>query len=1367
MTDGGDSPRVVRAARLAAGVLVLAALSFHQAPGLVVPDTKLDLTVDPMRFLGRALHLWDPAGSFGQLQNQAYGYLLPAGPFHALLLSAGLPAWVVQRLWWTLLLSVALVGMWRLLGHLGVGSPWARYAAAMAFALSPRLISETAITSVEVWPMALAPWVLLPLVDPRPRSTAWRATRSGCAVALVGGVNAVATGAVLVLPVLWILTRAPWRESVRLLLAWLGAVALAVSWWLLPLLALGRYSPPFLDWIEDAPVTTAFASVLDAVKGTTAWVGYLATGGGPSWPAQWSHLTVPALMIIGIAVSGLGLGGLRLVREELRLFLVLGLLAGLLLVTAGHLGAAGSPVAGSLRELLDGPLAPLRNTHKFELVVRVVLTVGLAQALTSLARLSRRLGLARPLVPAVTVCLLVGLSSPALAGSMPRPEGYEAIPQHWRDVARFLDDDPAPGTALVVPGASFADFTWGSTKDEPLQALTSRPFAVRDAVPLGGAGSTRLLDDIEGRLADGRGGPELVSALRSAGVRFLVVRNDLRPDAASRRLLPLHQALADSGLTPARSFGPRVGTGGLGPSEQDWRTRLPYRSVEIFEIGGAASATQVPLASALRAPGAGPEDVPDIRGAFGADRPIITGSDAESAGLRELPGVVVDGNLRREHGFGRSVDPLSAVMASDDRPSSGRRSWQLISDDGAARTVRGWSRDVASVRASSSASDADAQLRLGPGNGPAAAFDGDPSTRWVSGALGRGPGEWLEVRLRTARDLDGLRVLFDGSSPVGAMPERVRVSTDRGSSTSVVDASTGVVDLAVPPGAARWVRVEVVGVAGGEVVNGVAIAELQLPGVDTRSHLDVPEVPGPVSGVLLRRASDGRSDCLRAGDRPLCAPFYRRDAESEAGLRREVDMERSTYEMSGRVVPRPGPALDRLIAAEGRSVVTSSSSATQSPAGSAPVLLDGDLGTGWQADVDDGEPTVRVELPRAVRTDGLQLRSDAYLGASRPREVRVRIDGGRAVDLAVAADGRVDLGSERRIRRMSLRFLEWDEERTQVDRRFSEVLPVGFSELVLDGVEVPAAIGPRAARTGAACGFGPELRVGSTTYTTRVVGTIGDLLDEQELRWELCGSRAADGVTMPGGPTTVEAGASAEFEPTQLRLGSPGRDPSAGERQLARPNPARAEVRTTASDVPTLVTIAQNHNAGWVATDAEGVSLEPVRVDGWKQGWVLPAGGSGPVSAVFEPDAPYRSSLAIGGLLVLVLIAGALVSGRHPARQLAARRVPGPVGVVLATGALALLAGPLGAVVAVAAAVAARLGRSVVAAMALVCVLGSAVLVLPLRWPEGDAGVGSLWVQGLVVLAVALVVTPAVTSASGRYRSRLRPRLTRGRSTHR
>ena len=106
--------RTIWRLREAAVCMVLTALVFLQEPGKIVADSKIDLAVNPSGWLFRALHLWEPGGSFGQLQNQAYGYLWPMGPFFAAGSALGIPAWAVQRLWWTLIVCVAFIGLVRL-----------------------------------------------------------------------------------------------------------------------------------------------------------------------------------------------------------------------------------------------------------------------------------------------------------------------------------------------------------------------------------------------------------------------------------------------------------------------------------------------------------------------------------------------------------------------------------------------------------------------------------------------------------------------------------------------------------------------------------------------------------------------------------------------------------------------------------------------------------------------------------------------------------------------------------------------------------------------------------------------------------------------------------------------------------------------------------------------------------------------------------------------------------------------------------------------------------------------------------------------------------------------------------------------------
>ena len=74
-----------------------------------------------------------------------------------------------------------------------------------------------------------------------------------------------------------------------------------------------------------------------------------------------------------------------------------------------------------------------------------------------------------------------------------------------------------------------------------------------------------------------------------------------------------------------------------------------------------------------------------------------------------------------------------------------------------------------------------------------------------------------------------------------------------------------------------------------------------------------------------------------------------------------------------------------------------------------------------------------------------------------------------------------------------------------------------------------------------------------------------------------------------------------------------------------------------------VVRVAQNFNAGWQA-ELDGTALDPLRVDGWQQGFVVPAGAGGTIHVVFEPDSAYRRALLVGGVVALLLVVGAAAS---------------------------------------------------------------------------------------------------------------------------
>ncbi len=543
-----------------AGFLVLSLL---QAPGKILGDTKSDLVVDPIAFLGRALTLWEPEGAAGQIQNQAYGYLFPMGPFFALGQLAGVPAWIVQRLWFAALMSVAFLGVVLLARRLRIGTPGTVLLAGIAYALSPRMVTELGAISVETIPLALAPWVVLPLVGAASaqRSPRRAAALSGIAVFCVGGVNAVATAAVIPLAVLYLVTRPAGPVKRRLIVWWLIAVALATAWWAGPLVLLGGSARRSSTTSRRPTATTGPTDVLSVLRGSSHWLATLASPSGPNWPAGWAlvHEVSPS----SAPSSSSRPGWPRCAAATCP--------------SAPGWSSVSWPVsawcrwgtsptsrgcwADRLHDALDGPLAPLRNVHKWDPVVRLPLVLAFAHLAAVAVHRLRRARDARDAGPApaaatAAVASRVGAARtggrarhvdlPGARGEARAPAGFSDIPEYWQETADFLAAGQPSGRALLVPGSSFPEYEWGTPIDEPLQALAESPWDVRNAIPLTPEGHIRMLDAIEARLEVGEGSAGLTRYLARAGFSHLVLRNDLDTGAAgATRAVLVRQALRE------------------------------------------------------------------------------------------------------------------------------------------------------------------------------------------------------------------------------------------------------------------------------------------------------------------------------------------------------------------------------------------------------------------------------------------------------------------------------------------------------------------------------------------------------------------------------------------------------------------------------------------------------------------------------------------------------------------------------------------------------------------------------------------------------------------------------------------------------
>ena len=410
-------------------------------------------------------------------------------------------------------------------------------------------------------------------------------------------------------------------------------------------------------------------------------------------------------------------------------------------------------------------------------------------------------------------------------------------------------------------------------------------------------------------------------------------------------------------------------------------------------------------------------------------------------------------------------------------------------------------------------------------------------------------------------------------------------------------------------------------------------------------------------------------------------------------------------------------------------------------------------------------PTLVVKLPDPRTVAGLRITPSSSALPAHPTMIAVdlgdgpqvrRIDGTQTLDL-----------KPRRTDTVTLSLMDWDDVIDRTALGFDQLKPPGLAEVVpLDEAGMP--IAPADAATNRArtvtlpCGRGPVIGVAGQFVQTSVTTTVGTLLDNEPIAARPCRSEP---ITLPAGDQEllVSPGPGLLVDGVELAT------PRAGELRTATafPVPAGAwgndhrEVEVTPSGRERLLAVPESVNPGWTANTADGVPLAAITVNGWQQGWIVPAGTAGTVTMTFASNASYRWGL-IGGLALLpMLLVAAFVPGRRRQTTPPAVRpwcppiaVRGAAVIVAAT----VISGLAGAMVAGAALALGQLFRRN-ERITRVATLGTAAGGLVLAgailsqnpWRSVDGYVGhSAGVQLLALLSVvAVAVSAAVISCNG------------------
>jgi arabinofuranan 3-O-arabinosyltransferase len=1294
--------------------LLAYALAFVQRPGLATADTKINLHVDPGRFLGDVASMWTSTGQLGGVQaGQQTGYLFPMGPFFALGHLIGLPDWIVQRLWLGTMLALAAWGGVRLLDAL-LSRPRgiAHLTTGAALLLNPFVVTYANRTTVTLLAYAALPWLLLAVNRGVRDGGGWRWP---AAVALIvtaagGGVNGAVVAWMLLGPVLLLIyevlfTPVTWPDARAFLVRAVPLTAVVSLWWVIPAYVQSAYGVNFLQFTEQPGTVWGTTSAPETLRLMSFWLSYVGIGFQGraipyfddsatllfSAPVVLATLLFPAAAFTGFAWTRRWRYG--------PFFLGLALVA-VLVMMAGY--PEGTPLRHGLYFTYNHVAAVrfLRASYKGAPLLAVALAclagagAGELSARTAALRGWARRIPWRPAAAVAALAVLAGAAWPLVSGRAQDAQvSYKSIPAAWRQAGTDLNRRLPPNSrAMVLPGDLFSFYTWGGTVDPILPALTTRPVAERSEVPYSDLRATDLLWTIDGLVHQQRLLPGQLDPLLSLiGVRSVVTGADddlARSDAPPPADADAELATQPGFGRPARAYGPvRSYASTITPG---LTRRLP--EVRTYDLPAARGLVRVePAADPVVVDGSA--DGLAGLAAFGlvpAQRPLLYAADQTAAGLRAAVAaggevVITDSNRRQAFAASSLDQNTGPVLTPQQTVSADGLILDPFGGGAEAQTVAVYGGGVRSVEAPASP-----QRVQFPEHGPFAAIDGSAATAWLADPTLAPSQRWLQVDFTRPLRLSSVSLL-----PYDDAGGAVRAVTVAGRTFAV---HSGWNRLALPGDAVTSLRVAITSVsapAPGATAGAGGIRELRIPGVRATQALRLPvDAARDLAGAALQRVGltylfqrttgddpftrnvdHGPWSALQVGDAGDAEQTMSRDFQVPAPRR---------FSTTAWVTPfatDPDPMLDRLAGYRGPVSATSSDRFDGEPRWRASQALDGDPGTAWIADDSPGQPAWlqwRTARPTTVRTLRLIAPSTPV---RRPTRIRLVWPGGASQPLPVGSGGTVALARPVTARTFRIQILSAAAPpgASAVDRR-----AVGIAEVQGIGGLPPVRVSASAAFA-AGCGAA-RIAVGDSVIALRVTGSSAAFAQGRPLLAHSCGAPVALGsgsehLQVRSGPFAVDelalrSPAPASASPGAGSPGSPGSASRSGSGsgsagRVVDPGTAGRDsydgVRVTVRR-PAWLVLGEGYDRGWGAW-CNGRSLgAPVPIDGYANGWRV-APGCVNVRFAFAPNriaiAGYAIS-AVSGVACLLLILVAFSRRRRrrravvPAPGHAAGYGPGP-----------------------------------------------------------------------------------------------------------
>lgn len=592
---------------------------------------------------------------------------------------------------------------------------------------------------------------------------------------------------------------------------------------------------------------------------------------------------------------------------------------------------------------------------------------------------------------------------------------------------------------------------------------------------------------------------------------------------------------------------------------------------------------------------------------------------------------------------------------------------------------------------------------------PNNAIDGNTSTGWNTGGFSDAVGEMLRLSFDDPVTTDHIHLLQVHSTVRNRTITEVRLEADGedlgvfdlDDSSRIENAQAGI-DLGqeISFGQQTFSELDITieetdpsSLRNYEGISAVGIAEVTVPGPDGDPLVtdDVIRLPQGLLDVAERDTTANPLDIVLTRQRAGATIAVRTDPEFSMARSFELPAPRS-FALTGQVRLSDNALDDGVIdralgipaADDGGIDATSSRFIPGGIGRRAANAVDGDTSTWWSPGF-LGQQTEYLDLRLAepVRFDHLDVTVVNDGRHSVPTALQITVDGGEngsvseEIDLG-PIDDQTEPGGTHTVRLDLSRPVEGDHVRLTIPDREDAVreittpdyysrseitMPVGIAEVSIDGldpVETPDLIDP-------AC-RDDLLTIDGEPVPLTLIGTTADLLDRRPIAVTTCDG---DPIRLPAGEVTLRTADAAftALDIDRLALHSEaGGDatPTTDEGVLApsaRPTGRAVEDRPEVtvdsadrtsltvtvgpSDEPFWLVLGQSHNSGWTAT-VDGHDLGPsTLVNGFANGWEIPAGESRTVELVWTPQRVV--DLALVASIIAVLITLVLVVRRGPA----------------------------------------------------------------------------------------------------------------------